>query len=76
MASKKNRRAAPKEHLTATDYYKLHTDAVRDLISADESNSPPVSEAELRKYRSGSKLPLPDWVKPILINTISDIKSR
>ncbi len=67
MASKKNRRAAPEEHPTATDYYKLHTDAVRDLISADESNSPPVPEAELRKYRSGPKLLPPDWLKAILI---------
>ena len=67
MAWKKNKRAAPEEHQTTAEYYRLHTGAVDDLIHADESNSPPVSEAELRKYRSGPKLFLTDGAKAVLI---------
>ena len=43
MAGNKKRRAAPEESRTTTEFYKLHTDAVRDLVEADESNSPEVS---------------------------------
>jgi hypothetical protein len=67
MAGNKKRRAAPEESRTTTEFYKLHTDAVRDLVEADESNSPEVSEEELQKYRSGSKLKLSDWTKAVLI---------
>ena len=67
MASRNKKRAVPEENRTTADYYKLHTDAVRDLTEADESNSPEVSEEELRKYRSGPKFRLSDWAKAILI---------
>lgn len=67
MAGKKNRRTTPEESRTTAEYYKLHTSAVRDLVDADESNSPEVPEEELLKYRSGPKLRLSDWVKAILI---------
>ena len=67
MPAKRNRRAAPEEHRTTAEYYKLHTQAVDDLVSADESNSPPVSEAELRRYRSGPKIALPDGAKAVLV---------
>ncbi len=50
-----------------TDYYKLKTQAVDDLVFADESNSPPVSEEELRAYRSGPKMKVADWVKMLFI---------
>ncbi len=50
-----------------TDYYKLKTKAVEDLVTADESNSPQVSEEELRAYRSGPKLKIADWVKLLFI---------
>ena len=50
-----------------TDYYKLKTKAVDDLVNADESNSPEVSEEELRAYRSGPKLKIADWVKLLFI---------
>ena len=49
------------------DYYKLKTKAVEDLVTADESNSPEVSEEELRYYRSGSKLKIAGWVKLLFI---------
>lgn len=52
---------------SAADYYKLRTEAVDDLVNADESNSPEVSEEELLKYRSGPKLRLADWVKALLV---------
>lgn len=67
MARNRKNRAAPEESRATADYYKLHTKAVSDLVDADESNSPAVSEEELLKYRSGPKLRLSDWAKAILI---------
>ena len=64
--AKKNK-GNPGEGRAAADYYKLHARAVNDLINANEENSPPVSEEELRKYRSGPKLRLADWLKVVLI---------
>jgi len=52
---------------SAADYYKLNLKAVDDLVTADESNSPKVSETELRKYRSGPKIRLSDTLKALLI---------
>ena len=64
----RNKKAPPQEPRKSTaDYYKLNLKAVDDLVSADASNSPKVSEAELRKYRSGPKLKLSDTVKALLI---------
>lgn len=56
-----------RENRDAADYYKLNLKAVEDLVTADPSNSPKVSEEELRKYRSGPKLKLTDWAKALLI---------
>lgn len=67
MAGKNSKKTAPEESRSAADYYKLHSKAVSDLINANEENSPQVSEEELRKYRSGPKLRLADWLKAILI---------
>ena len=66
MASKK-KNAAPEEKRAASDYYKLHARAVNDLITANEENSPEVSEEELSQYRSGPKLRMSDWLKAILV---------
>ena len=52
---------------SAADYYKLNLKAVDDLVTADKDNSPKVSEAELRKYRSGPKIRLSDTLKGLLI---------
>ena len=49
------------------DYYRLKTKAVDDLVNATPENSPPVSRKELRKYQSGPKITLADWVKAILV---------
>ena len=60
----------PKDAPQSTaDYYRLNLRAVDDLVTADKSNSPKVSEAELRKYRSGLKLKLSDTLKALLIKT-------
>lgn len=50
-----------------SEYYRLKTQAVDDLVTANEDNSPEVSEEELRAYRSGPKLKLADWVKLLFI---------
>lgn len=65
--AKKNAAPAREEKRAAAEYYKLNTKAVEDLISADESNSPPVSEEELRRYTKVSKFHLADWLKIALI---------
>lgn len=59
--SKKNRQKNTREDFKQADYYKLKTKAVDDLVSASPENSPLVSDAELRKYRSGPKLKIAEW---------------
>lgn len=49
------------------EYYRLHTDAVDALVEADESNSPPVSERELKKYRGSSRFRVPEKIRVIFI---------
>lgn len=64
----RNKKTPPHEAQRSTaDYYKLNLKAVDDLVTADASNSPKVSEAELKKYRSGPKVTLSDTVKALLI---------
>ena len=67
MARDEKKRTTPEESKTTAEYYRLHTQAVRDLAEADESNSPEVSQEELDKYRSGPKIRLRSWAKAILI---------
>lgn len=64
---KKKAAPARDDGRAAAEYYRLHTQAVEDLVTADESNSPAVSEEELRKYRSVSKIKLAHWLKIVLI---------
>ena len=62
----RNSKKSVKPEKSASEYYKLHTQAVDDLIHANVENSPKVPEEELRKYRSGlSKYKAADWVKII-----------
>lgn len=66
--SKKGNDQGPKPEVEKqTEYYKLKTEAVNDLVTANEENSPPVSEEELRAYRSGPKLKVADWTKTLFI---------
>lgn len=67
MAGEKKKKKAAEEERAAAEYYQLHSDAVNDLVHADESNSPEVSEEELKKYRSKHKLHISDGVKAVLI---------
>lgn len=50
-----------------SDYYKLNTKSVDDLVTANKENSPEVPESELKKYRSKSNIPLPEWLKAVLL---------
>ena len=50
-----------------SDYYKLNTKAVEDLVGASKENSPEVPREELEKYRTKSRIPLPRWLKAVLL---------
>ena len=63
----KKRREMKEEPMSSADYYDLHPQAVEDLASANEENSPEVSEKELDQYRSGLKIRLSTTVKAILV---------
>ncbi len=65
--AKRKRQPEKEAEKTLSEYYRLNTQAVDDLVTADESNSPQVSAAELRKYRSGPRVTLADWAKALLI---------
>ena len=67
MSKKKKQGPKNVEIEKQSDYYKLKTQAVDDLVTADESNSPVVSREELRRYQSGPKLQVADWVKLLFI---------
>ena len=49
------------------NYYELKHKAIDDLVNADSSNSPEVSEEELEKYSSHKKLHLPSWFTVVFI---------
>ena len=67
MSKRKKKGSEKAEIERQSDYYKLKTKAVDDLVTADESNSPEVSREELNRYRSGPKLQVADWVKLLFI---------
>ena len=70
MAVRRNKRGQEpvrEPEKDAAEYYRLKTKAVEDLVTADESNSPVVSEAELNKYRGRLRKKLPQWLKVSLI---------
>ncbi len=56
------------EKLTGEErYYRLNKQAVEDLVTASEENSPEVPTAELRKYHAVPRFRMADWLKVILI---------
>lgn len=70
MASKQDKRRETREEgKSPAEYYKLNTKAVDDLVSASKENAPPVSKAELRKYQSGPRIKMAEWVKAVLLKT-------
>lgn len=64
---KKEQEPAREPERDAAEYYRLKTQAVEDLVTADESNSPVVSEEELNKYRGRVRKTIPQWLKVSLI---------
>ena len=67
MSKRKKDEPQKPEITKQADYYKLKTQAIEDLVTADESNSPEVSPEELRRYQSGPKFKIADWVKLLFI---------
>ncbi len=70
MARRKQKERAPQRDeavKTTSEYYRLNTKAVEDLVTADESNSPAVSQEELDKYRGRTRKKLPLWLKVALL---------
>ena len=67
MSKKRKNEPQKPEIEKQSEYYQLKTKAVRDLVDANEENSPVVSEEELRAYRSGPKMKVADWVKVLFI---------
>ena len=60
---------SPKQLREISDYYKLNTKAVDDLVNASPENAPEVPQEELEKYRSKSGIHLPRWLKAVLLKT-------
>ncbi|MCR5760439.1 MAG: hypothetical protein K6F82_00315 [Sphaerochaetaceae bacterium] len=56
-----------KEEQIDKDFYKLNKQAVEDLVTADEGNSPEVTKEELKKYKKHSSINLPSWLKVLFI---------
>ena len=52
---------------TIADYYRLKKEAVEDLVTANEENSPPVTDRELEKYTARRVIRVADWIKALLI---------
>ena len=67
MSRKKKDEPQKPEVTKQADYYRLNTKAIEDLVTADETNSPEVSQEELRRYQSGPKLKIADWAKILFI---------
>ena len=62
------KKQANKPETKDASYYKLHTDAVEDLVTATKENTPRYSEKELNRYRSGkTKRKFPQGLKVVLI---------
>lgn len=61
MKNKKNKTVDK----NAADYYKLKTGAVDKLV--DTSNAPVVPDKEIKKYKSGTKFKIPQWLKVVFI---------
>ena len=65
MAKKK--RGGASQVPTAENYYDLKTKAVDDLVNADESNSPQVTDEELERFGGRKKNGIPNWLKVCFI---------
>lgn len=61
----RKQRKGQNEKPAAENYYDLKTDAVNRLVNAD--SAPEVSDAEIRKYKSGGKINIPTWLKVVFV---------
>lgn len=67
MAKDRGKSGKRAEKTGTEEYYKLKTQAVDDLVSANEENSPPVSQEELQQYGARKKGGIPNWIKVCFI---------
>ncbi|MBQ6221163.1 MAG: hypothetical protein IJJ44_00930 [Solobacterium sp.] len=67
MGRKRHKKQIKPEIEKEVDYYDLKKGAIQDLVEADESNSPEVSEEELQKYRGRQKFKMAPWLVALLI---------
>ena len=67
MAKKDEIKNNPEEKASASDYYRLKTKAVDDLVNASVENTPVYSEEELTRYSSRRKLKLGGTAKALLM---------
>lgn len=67
MGKNRKHTPTPDDLRSISDYYKLNTKSVDDLVDANKENAPEVSQEELKKYRAKGGLHLPDWLKAVLI---------
>lgn len=69
MAKKSKNQEITTEHARVTksaeNYYDLKVDAVEKLVNAKDA--PEVSEAEIRKYKSGGRFRIPTWLKIVFV---------
>ena len=63
----KQKPEAREPHKATSEYYKLHSEAVEDLVTANKENSPKVPASELKKYRSGTGLHIPENIRLLFI---------
>ena len=52
---------------STSDYYRLKTEAVDDLVNAGADNCPEVSEEELRRYTRRNRFSIPMWLKVLFV---------
>lgn len=57
----------PKDTLSDNSLYELHSDAVERLVTANEDNSPEVSDEEINKYKKDKLAKIPVWLKALFI---------
>ncbi len=68
MAKKeKNKKQTGKEQQSTRDYYKLKTDAVDRLVSADKKVYPNTKFDPGKQYRSSALSNIPNWVKVLFV---------
>lgn len=55
----------PEKQPNTASYYDLKTESIEKLVNA--KNAPPVSDVEIRKYKSRKGISIPSWLKIVFI---------